>query len=60
MCFGPGIRVIVPRKLQNQVLVEMHCEHSGVVRMNSIAKSHMWWPGIDKQLEELVKSCDRC
>ena len=20
----------------------------------------MWWPGIDKQLEELVKSCDRC
>ena len=59
-CVLWGIRVIVPRKLQNQVLVELHREHPGVVRMKSIARSHMWWPGIDKQLEELVKSCDRC
>ena len=59
-CVLWGIRVIVPRKLQNQVLVELHFEHSGVVRMKSIDRNHMWWPGIDKQLEELVKLCDCC
>ena len=59
-CVMWGIRVVIPRKLQSQVLEELHRDHPGIVRMKSIARSHMWWPGIDKQLEEASKSCVRC
>ena len=59
-CVMWGIRVVIPRKLQNQVLEELHREHPGIVRMKAIARSYMWWPQIDKQLEEAAKSCVRC
>lgn len=53
------MRVLVPRKLQEQVLDELHREHPGIVSIKSIVKSHMWWSWIDEQLhvEQLAKSC---
>jgi len=33
---------------------------SGVVRMKALARSHFWWPGLDKEVEELAKSCPAC
>ena len=55
-----GIRVVIPRKLQCRVLQELHSEHPGVTRMKSLARSHVWWPGLDKQIEETAKSCTSC
>lgn len=39
---------------------ELHSGHPGIVRMKAIARSHMWWPGIDKELEERAKACNHC
>ena len=47
-------------KLQDKMLEELHTAHPGVVRMKSIARIHVWWPGIDKKIEEVVKSCLPC
>ena len=55
-----GIRVIIPRKLQNQVLEELHRGYPGIVRMKSIARSYTLWPSIDKQLEQVAKSYICC
>ena len=55
-----GIRVIVPKRLQNQVLQEIHTSHPGVARMKAIARSYIWWPGLDAQLEKLANSCAAC
>ena len=59
-CLLWGRKVIVPKKLQNKVLEELHTAHPGVVRMKSIARIHVWWPGIDKKIEEVVKGCLPC
>ena len=59
-CLLWGRKVIVPEKLQNKVLEELHTAHPGVVRMKSIARIHVWWPGIDKKIEEVVKGCLPC
>ena len=59
-CLLWGIRVVIPRKLQCRVLQELHSEHPGVTRMKSLARSHVWWPGLDKQIEETAKSCTSC
>ena len=37
-----GIRVIVSKKLQSQVLQEIHCSHPGIARMKVIARSYIW------------------
>ena len=55
-----GIRVVVPEKLQGDVLQELHSNHPGVTRMKSVARSYVWWPNIDRHIEDLVKSCVSC
>ena len=59
-CILWGIRVVVPSKLRKQVLSELHQGHTGVVRMKSLARSHIWWPGLDQEVEEMVKACTAC
>ena len=55
-----GIRVVVPPKLHPQVLEELHQGDMGVVKMKAIARSYIWWPGINKEIELTVKSCSGC
>ena len=41
-------------------MAELHQGHQGVVRMKALARSHFWWPGLDKDVEELAKTCTAC
>ena len=59
-CILWGIRVVIPGKLQDRVLEELHDGHLGVVKMKALARSYVWWPNISGQLEELAKGCDGC
>ena len=59
-CLLWGMRVIVPKHLQQIVLKELHLSHPGVSRMKSIARSYLWWPGLDKEIEKLVATCTAC
>ena len=55
-----GIRVVVPSKLKESVLQELHQSHLGIARMKVIAWSYIWWPLIDQDIEDRVKCCDKC
>lgn len=59
-CLVWGIRVIVPSSLRRNVLDELHEGHVGVVKMKSLARSYVWWPGVDADIEFLCKSCIGC
>lgn len=39
------------------ILDELHIGHLGVVKMKELARSFVWWPNIDQQIEHLVKEC---
>ena len=47
-------------KLQQQVLKELHEGHPGIVHVKNMARSYVWWPGLDSNIEELVKPCPQC
>ena len=59
-CLMWGMRVIIPRCLQEVMLKELHSECPGISRMKAIARSHVWWPKLDQDIEDLVKSCSAC
>ena len=59
-CLFRGSRLIIPVDCQEQVLSELHLGHQGIVKMKGLARSHVWWPGMDKQIENLVWSCQAC
>jgi transposase InsO family protein len=59
-CLLWGLRVIIPTKLQNRVLTMLHDVHPGMVRMKALARSHVWWPGIDADIETTVRTCATC
>ena len=59
-CLLWGTRVIIPSALQSVILEDLHRDHPGVVRMKSLARSYVWWPNLDKEIEWSVKQCDHC
>ena len=59
-CLLWGKRIIIPQKLQPQLLAELHFGHVGICRMKSLARSFVWWPGLDDAIEKLTKDCDPC
>ena len=59
-CVLWGTRVVIPEACQKRVLQELHTSHPGIVKMKSIARTHVWWPQVNKQIEELVQNCSAC
>ena len=52
--------VIVPHQGREEVLHILHDSHPGIVKIKSLARSYVWWPKMDTNLEEKVKSCATC
>ena len=55
-----GMRVVVPPSLRPHLLEEIHSTHMGVVRMKALAKMHMWWPRISKEIEAVAREYEAC
>ena len=52
--------MVVPARGQQQLLEDLHTAHPGIVRIKNLARSYLWWPGLDRDIEEKVKSCQVC
>ena len=59
-CIMWGARVIVPAKLRERVLEELHSAHMGIAKTKTLARSHVWWPKLDSAIEMMTKSCSKC
>lgn len=59
-CLMWGYRIVIPPNLRPSLLRELHKNHLGIVKMKSIARSCMWWPGIDKDMENIANTCEYC
>ncbi|XP_061506862.1 uncharacterized protein K02A2.6-like [Anopheles gambiae] len=62
--FGDGLlfgeRLIIPSSQRYKCLQQLHLGHPGIERMKALARSYVYWPGLDSEIESLVKSCRQC
>lgn len=59
-CILWGHRVIIPHTCRNKVLTELHDSHMGIVKTKSLARSYVWWPGLDENIESVCSGCGIC
>ena len=55
-----GSRIVIPASLQSTTLQLAHEGHQGIVRTKQLLREKVWWPGIDKDVEHLIRSCTSC
>ena len=55
-----GTRIIIPESLRGKVLQIAHEGHPGIVTMKRRLRTKVWWPGLDKGVEEACKTCHPC
>ena len=59
-CILWGSRVVIPPQGREAVLEELHESHPGICKMKALARSCVWWPKMDHDIEHLVKTCTAC
>ena len=59
-CLFWGQRVIISPQGRTTVLQELHGGHCGITQMKSLARTVVWWPKLDKEIDIMVRSCAKC
>ena len=55
-----GHRLVVPKDLRKSVLQSLHASHQGEVRTKRRARQTVYWPGVDQDVSNTVKTCKQC
>ena len=55
-----GHHVVIPTKLQNQLLNVIHESHLGICKTLDRARTSIFWPGITNDVKALLSQCRAC
>ena len=55
-----GCRLIIPGALRRQVLESLHDGHLGRERTKARARQIVFWPGLDRDIENVTRNCRKC
>ena len=55
-----GERIIIPHKLQRNMIEIAHEGHLGITKTLQLARDFMFWPGMTTQITEKINKCQIC
>ena len=55
-----GNRLVIPPALRKEILAKIHSGHQGATKCRARARQSVWWPGLGKELEDLISNCPVC
>lgn len=53
-------KMVQPIALRSRALVLAHRNHPGMSTMTNFLRQGLWWPCMDREIEEFVRSCPEC
>ncbi|XP_029722741.2 uncharacterized protein K02A2.6-like [Aedes albopictus] len=53
-------KMVLPSTLRDRALRLAHRSHPGMSTMKNFLRQGLWWPGMDRQIEDFVKTCPEC
>ena len=53
-------RVVIPKKLRSVMLKQLHILHMGTEKTKLKARESMFWPGVNREVEDMVDLCNIC
>jgi len=53
-------RIIIPVSLRKKFLGLLHQAHAGIYKTRKLAQCLYFWPGINRDIEEMIARCDSC
>lgn len=54
------LRLVIPKSLRKQLVMNAHIGHPGIVVMKRTLRSRVWWPGMDDDISKEVRECRGC
>ena len=55
-----GMRIVVPPSMRAAMLAQIHESHLGIIKCKQRSRESLFWPGMQKQIEELINDCAIC
>ena len=52
-----GKHIVVPAAMRLDILEKLHTGHLGITKCRERAMSSAWWPGLNKQLHDMIYMC---
>jgi len=53
-------RIVIPSSLRQDILEKLHEGHQGITKCRRLAIQSVWWPGLSKNIKELIENCRVC
>ena len=51
---------MIPKCLRERVIEIAHEGHQGIVKTKERLRCSVWWPGMDRDTEKVVRTCHEC
>ncbi len=55
-----GDRLIIPKSLRRQMLIELHSAHQGLESIMRRARESIYWPHLNQELRDYIARCQAC
>jgi transposase InsO family protein len=55
-----GEQIVIPKVLRHEMLEKIHVGHQGMEKSKQRARELLFWPGMYRDIEEIVAMCDVC
>ena len=55
-----GRQVLMPTSMRGDILNQLHQAHMGIEKTRRLARESVYWPGINKDIEQTTKNCEAC
>lgn len=55
-----GTRIIMPEALRPKIMNSLHYHHLGIEKTRNLARTCVYWPKLNTEIEGLINSCQEC